>query len=99
VLHLDGEKDSDRLAPAIPVDEAALLAEVKNPIGALQKYCQTKALPMLTYEFEDVAEGFFCNVWALGLTANSTASAKKKAKAVATALLLGALARVRVYRA
>jgi hypothetical protein len=50
---------------------------------------------MPTYDFEDVAEG--CTVRASGLTASATASAKKKAKTEAAALLLDALAGVRLY--
>ena len=96
VLHLDDE--GDRTAPTpTPEPESSLPAEPENPIGVLQEYCQSKALPMSTYEFEDVAEGFCCTVWASGLTASATACAKKKAKAEAAVALLGALARARVY--
>jgi dsRNA-specific ribonuclease len=91
VLHLDDDQPE-------PESESSLPAEPENPIGALQEYCQSKALPMPTYEFEDVAEGFCCTVQASGLTASATASAKKKAKTEAAALLLGFLARARVYR-
>jgi hypothetical protein len=45
-----------------------------------------------------VTEGFCCKVWASGWMASATASAKKKAKTEAAALLLGALAGVQVYR-
>lgn len=51
---------------------------------------------MPTYEFKDVAEGFCCKVQELGLAASATASVKKKAKTEVAALLLEALARVRV---
>jgi hypothetical protein len=101
VLHIDGDRDGDHPTPAqttTPTPESSLPAESENPIGALQEYCQTKALPMPTYEFEDVPEGFCCTVRASGLTASATASAKKKAKTVAAALLLGALAEALVYR-
>jgi hypothetical protein len=53
---------------------------------------------MPAYEFEDVADGFCCTVRAAGLTAIATASAKKKAKTDAAALLLDALDGARVYR-
>jgi hypothetical protein len=95
VLHLDDE--GDHRTP-VPAPEPSLPAEAENPIGALQEYCQSKALPMPTYEFEDVAEGFCCTVQALGLAASAKASAKKKAKTEAAALLLEALAGTRVYR-
>jgi hypothetical protein len=97
VLHLNDE--GDRTVPApLPEAEASLQTESDNPIGALQEYCQTKALPMPTYEFENVLEGFCCTVWASGLTASATASVKKKAKTEAAALLMAALAGARVYR-
>ena len=92
VLHLDEDGDHPTQTPA-PGLESSLPAESENPIGALQEYCHSKALPMPTYEFEDVAEGFCCTVWASGLTASAIASAKKKAKTEA-----GALAGARVYR-
>jgi hypothetical protein len=93
VLHLDGDSDYP-----MPLPEPLLPAEAENPIGALQEYCQSKALPTPIYEFKEVTEGFCCIVRAVGLTANATASAKKKAKTEAAALLLEALARAWVYR-
>ena len=87
VLHLEDEQPTPTPAP-----ESSLPAEPENPIGALQEYCQSKALPTPTYEFEDVTEGFSCTVWASGLTASAASSAKKKAKTEAAALLLEALA-------
>jgi Double-stranded RNA binding motif len=98
VLNLDTDRDGDQPTP-VPEAEATPSAESENPIGTLQEYCQNKALPMPTYDFVDVAEGFCCTVWASGLTASATASAKKKAKTVAAALLLGALAGTQVCRA
>jgi hypothetical protein len=95
VLHLDNEGICDQSAPPPAPSQPA---ESQNPIGALQEYCQSKALPMPTYDFEDVTEGFCCTVQALGLMASATASAKKKAKNVAAAALVGALAGARVYR-
>jgi hypothetical protein len=56
VLNFDGdtEGDGDHPAPALfPEAESSLPAKSENPIGALQEYCQTKALPMPTYDFED----------------------------------------------
>jgi Double-stranded RNA binding motif len=94
VLHLDDDQPTPE-----PESESSLPAESENPIGALQEYCQSKALTMPTYEFEAVAEGFSCTVWVSGLTARATASAKKKAKTDAAALLLEALAGAQVYRA
>jgi hypothetical protein len=93
VLHLD----DDQPTPA-PEAETLLPAKSENPVGALQGYCQSKALPMPTYEFEDVVNGFCCTVRASGLTANATAIANKKAKTETAALLLGALDRAKVYR-
>jgi hypothetical protein len=86
VLHLDGEGKGDCLAP-LPAPDSTLPAEPENPIGALQENCQSKALSLPTYEFEDVAEGFCCTVRASSLMASATASAKKKVKTEATALL------------
>jgi dsRNA-specific ribonuclease len=97
VLHLDGEREGDHATPA-PQGDAPPSAESENPIGALQEYCQSKALTLPTYEFETVTEGFCCTVWTLGLTASATASTKKKAKTEAAALLLEALARVQIHR-
>jgi hypothetical protein len=94
VLHLDSQ--GDRSPTALPEQAATPLVESENPIGALQEYCQSKGLTMPTYDFEDVAEGFCCTVWALALMASATASAKK-AKTEAAALLLRALARAQVY--
>jgi dsRNA-specific ribonuclease len=95
VLHLD---DDQPTPTPLPAPESLLPTEPENPIGALQEYCQSKALPMPTYEFEDVAVGFCCTVRASGLTASATASVKRKAKTEAAALLLEALAGARVYR-
>ena len=86
VLHQDGDSDHP-----IPLPEPLLPAEAENPIGALQEYCQSKALPTPTYEFMEVTEGFCCTVRASGLTTSATASAKRKAKTEAAALLLGGL--------
>lgn len=97
VLHLGDEVDGKTPAP-VPPPEPLLPTEVENPIGALQEYYQSKALPMPIYEFEEVAEGFCCTVWASGLTASATASVKKKAKTEAAALLLEILAKAQVYR-
>jgi hypothetical protein len=55
-------------------------------------------LTIQTYEFDDMGDGFWCTVRVLALTAITTASAKKKAKTEAAALLLGAFAKARVYR-
>ncbi len=93
MLHLNDEGDHLTSPP-----ETLLPDKAENPIGALQEYCQSKALPLPTYEFEDVAEGFCCTVWASGLTANATATTKKKAKPEAAALLLEALAGALAYR-
>lgn len=66
-------------------------------MGALQEYCQTKALLILTYDFEDVAEGFAVP-FRLWLDGECYTSVKKKAKTEAAALLLGALARAVICR-
>jgi dsRNA-specific ribonuclease len=90
--------EGDRSEPTPPEQAATPPTESDNPIGALQEYCQSKALTMPIYELDDATEGFCCTVWAFGLTANATASVKKKAKTEAAVLLLEALARVKVYR-
>ncbi len=90
VLHFDTDSEGDHPTLA-PEAKVSLNAESKNSIGALQEYCQSNALPMPTYEFEGVVEGFCCTVQALDLMASAIASAKKKAKAEAAALLLEAL--------
>jgi hypothetical protein len=87
VLHFD----DDQPTPATEA-ESSLPAESGNPIEALQEYYQTKALPIPTYDFEDVVNGFCCTVRALGLTANAIASVEKKAKTEVLALLLEARA-------
>lgn len=97
VLHLGDEVDRKTPAP-VPAPELSLPTEPVNSIGALQEYCQSKALPIPTDEFGDVAEGFCCTVQASGLTASGTASVKKRAKTDAAAALVGALAGARVYR-
>jgi hypothetical protein len=76
---------------ATPQTEPDLPTESDNPIGAIQEYCQQRQLPLPSYSFTPVDEGFCCTVEGLGLTASAIAGAKKKAKAEAAGVLLGRL--------
>jgi hypothetical protein len=71
-----------------PEPENILPAESDNPIGTIQEYCQQRQLPLPSYSFTPVNEGFCCTVEGLGLTACAIAVAKKKAKAEAAGVLL-----------
>ncbi|NJM74720.1 MAG: hypothetical protein HC852_01845 [Acaryochloridaceae cyanobacterium RU_4_10] len=51
-------------------------------------------MPLPSYSFATVVEGFWCTVEGLGLTASAIAGAKKKAKAEAAEALLGMLHRL-----
>jgi len=62
-----------------------------NPVGALQEYCQQNYLPLPEYEIEPCAEGFTCQVEAVGRSASGTGANKKTAKANAAAALLAQL--------
>ena len=80
------------LEPEIPVP-----VESENPIGDLQEYCQKKQVPMPSYSFVAVDNGFSCTVNALGLSASAMAGSKKVAKAEAAGLLVELLGQARVY--
>jgi Double-stranded RNA binding motif len=92
VLDLQGDPQPVEPEPDIPVPVAS-----ENPIGDLQEYCQQKQVPMPSYDFEAVDNGFCCTVNALGLSASATASSKKAAKAEAAGLLVELLGQARVY--
>jgi hypothetical protein len=76
-----------------PQTEPDLPTESDNPIGTIQEYCQQNQLPLPSYSFTPVNEGFCCTVEGLGLTACAIAVNKKKAKAEAAGVLLGMIAR------
>jgi Double-stranded RNA binding motif len=82
VLHFQGDPQ-----PVEPEQVILLPVESENPIGAMQEYCQQKQLPMPSYSFEAVEDGFSCTVNALGLSVSATAGSKKVAKAEAAGLL------------
>jgi hypothetical protein len=84
VIRFDEESPTPQTEPDLPT-------ESDNPIGAIQEYCQQRQLPMPSYSFTPVDEGFCCTVEGLGLTASAIAGAKKKAKANAAGALLGML--------
>jgi hypothetical protein len=63
-----------------------------NSIGALQEYCQQNYVPLPEYQTEPCAEGFSCQVKAVGKSASGTGANKKTAKANAAAALLMVLA-------
>jgi hypothetical protein len=92
VLHLQGNPQ-----PVEPEQDIPVPVDVENPIGALQEYCQQKQVPMPSYSFEAVDNGFSCTVNALGLSASATAGSKKVAKAEAAARLLELLGQARVH--
>jgi dsRNA-specific ribonuclease len=75
-----------------PEPENILPAEFDNPIGTIQEYCQQRQVPLPSYSFTPVDEGFCCTVEGLGLTASAIAVAKKKAKAEAAGALLEMIA-------
>jgi hypothetical protein len=89
VIRFDEESPTPETEPDLPIAS-------DNPIGAIQEYCQQNQLPMPSYSFTPVDEGFCCTVEGLGLTASAIAGAKKKAKAEAAAVLLGMLARCEI---
>jgi hypothetical protein len=62
------------------VPKRTLQVDSDNPIGALQEYCQQRALPLPIYEFEPLSEGFQCIVSALDGSATGTGLSKKVAK-------------------
>jgi dsRNA-specific ribonuclease len=62
-----------------------------NPIGALQEYCQQNYLPLPEYQIEPCAEGFTCQVQAVGRSASGSGPNKKTAKAAAALALLATL--------
>jgi hypothetical protein len=72
-----------------PEPKPDLPTESDNPIGAIQEYCQQNQLPIPSYSFTPVDEGFCCTVEGLGLTASAIAVNKKKAKTEAAGVLLG----------
>jgi hypothetical protein len=92
VLHLQGDPQ-----PVETETEITLPVESENPIGDLQEYCQKKQVPMPSYSFEAVDNGFSCTVNALGLSASTTAGSKKVAKADSVALLFKKLGQARVH--
>jgi hypothetical protein len=93
VLHLQDNRQPVEPEPDIPVP-----VEPENPIGALQEYCQQKQVPMPSYSFEAVDNGFSCTVNTLGLSASATAGSKKDAKAEAAGLLVELLRQRQTFR-
>jgi hypothetical protein len=93
VLHLQGDPQ-----PFEPESDIPVPVEPENPIGALQEYCQQKQVPMPSYSFEAVDNGFSCTVNALGLSASATAGSKKDAKAEAAGLLVELLGQGQIFR-
>jgi dsRNA-specific ribonuclease len=71
---------SSQLTATVPVQE--------NAIGALQERCQQQGQPLPEYNFKPIAQGFQCEVHALGLTTESTGPAKQVAKHQAARRLL-----------
>ncbi len=93
VLHLQGDPQ-----PVEPEQDIPVPVEAENPIGALQEYCQQKQVPMPSYSFEAVDNGFSCTVNALGLSASAAAGSKKVAKAEAAGLLVELLGQGQMFR-
>jgi len=84
------------LSPPKPAPQHQVVApdpslSLSKPVGALQEYCQQNYIPLPEYEIEASAEGFTCQVQAVGRSAYGIGANKKTAKANAAAALLGTL--------
>jgi dsRNA-specific ribonuclease len=72
-----------QLTSALPVQE--------NAVGALQEQCQQQGQPLPEYNFKPIAQGFQCQVQALGIEAEATGTSKQAAKHQAARVLLAKL--------
>ncbi|HEY9825509.1 MAG TPA: putative dsRNA-binding protein [Stenomitos sp.] len=94
VLHVEERvQKQEPEAEVNPKEEpqACVIADIENPIGALQERCQQGQVALPAYEFVAEEAGFSCTVVALSLSATAKGSNKKKAKHEAAALLIGLL--------